>query len=1176
MKPTPTPFMGKPEAPEIDPDYSNWDFIADVADLDFAHNAIGRMAERAEAAAQQPFELGFEWSKDDLEGIPSDYWDRFQGVDNQAEFDWVKAELQREMEVEQRIGSKGIPGMAARLGVNLFDPTAIGLAVATEGTAAPLVYGNKLTRLQRALRTGGLVAAESAALESVLVAGNPISDEWDIAYAAGIGAVLGGGLGSLGRTEADSIKAHREVTNRVEANAAARQVDPSVQPTNVPVSDLDDEGNLVPNGEAPLNEVEDRLEDAPEPPQVLARQEPESVEAVPQPSAEDSVGASRVADSELLDQDTPTERLLENAEKGNDPLIKSPEEIDAEAPEVSNFMGNIRWDMAKRVLGNVNNAVRYHGGKILMDPTGKGGKEVAQYTATEEHRRLLRVHSGRYYQELDPAYKQWAEARGYGMFSKTFRSTRRAYVEEVGEWVRRTDAEPEDPAIARGVAATRAFFKDYLQEAKDAGLRGFEDVEFDDNFLPRFFDHGSIEDIRMDVSTEYIEQLLDQSFWKANSESLIDSALYELRTKYDVSELSPEELLEQATKIARKDSMRITKGYFRNITARSKGFEVDGAFGIRVGDENILKDYLDELVNDPEAGTTAADAARIIERMRNMTDKKAANSGKVKHAKSRLNLDENFEMDLPMRDSPGKTRRVKVSDLFSSNVEDIATRYQHSMAGRIALARYSGIQNLYDWEKVQRNIRAQADARGELAEAEEGIEAMDVVIKHLMGQSTEDVVGMSAKSQKHRRYLKLLRDFNFLRVMNQVGFAQLADMGNIINSQYGRALMKGVPSMRRLITRAGRGDIDDKLVEEMEEIAGLGMDFTHNQMYTVFDEIGYKADEEGWIGRLEHGARVGGRLTQVASGMAPINAFMQRLAGQGIVQKFFHMAKGIEDLDPAMVKRMRNMGLDDEMTERVFEQLRRHAETNEGGKVTAMGIRSWDDGEAARNFINAFHRESRRMVQENDISASAAIMNGTLGKTLFQFRTFLMNAHTRQGLHNLSLNDRHSWNAMFMQSFFAGLSWTAQMSVKIGGLMALGLDDRAEELRERLNAWDIGKTAVARSAYAGIAPAIADAGMGLLDQDPIFANARSSGLEVNLITGNPTYDLGKNVFKATSGLANVALGGDASRADISALLRSLPFQNLLLWDSANKAVSDFFPERGTQNVIAEERESFFN
>jgi len=110
----------------------------------------------------------------------------------------IASRIQDEEKLLKTIMAEGtVPGIIAMLGVSVLDPVALGVTIATEGVAAPFIYGAKVTRLGRMLRAALLTGTTNAALEAVLVSQNETMDVEDIYYAAILGAGLGGFFASL-------------------------------------------------------------------------------------------------------------------------------------------------------------------------------------------------------------------------------------------------------------------------------------------------------------------------------------------------------------------------------------------------------------------------------------------------------------------------------------------------------------------------------------------------------------------------------------------------------------------------------------------------------------------------------------------------------------------------------------------------------------------------------------------------------------------------------------------------------------------------------------------------------------------------------------------------------------------------------------------------------------------
>lgn len=92
------------------------------------------------------------------------------------------------MENDRKLAEYGWSGVGLRVAASMLDPAAVFATVATEGVAAPAIWGNKATRLARALRGSFGGSVSTAAIESYLVSQNATKDPYDILY--GVAGVL--------------------------------------------------------------------------------------------------------------------------------------------------------------------------------------------------------------------------------------------------------------------------------------------------------------------------------------------------------------------------------------------------------------------------------------------------------------------------------------------------------------------------------------------------------------------------------------------------------------------------------------------------------------------------------------------------------------------------------------------------------------------------------------------------------------------------------------------------------------------------------------------------------------------------------------------------------------------------------------------------------------------------
>ena len=140
-----------------------------------------------------------------IETYPDYMKDAFFEARSESHFYNIKSQVDERIEVENEISKLGFAGFGARMIAAVLDPAAIGLSIATiplGGFGAYATVPTKIMRLKRALKFGAIVGAENAAIESGLVALDPLKNPNDVKFALLAGFTLGSPAGWLGRVNA--------------------------------------------------------------------------------------------------------------------------------------------------------------------------------------------------------------------------------------------------------------------------------------------------------------------------------------------------------------------------------------------------------------------------------------------------------------------------------------------------------------------------------------------------------------------------------------------------------------------------------------------------------------------------------------------------------------------------------------------------------------------------------------------------------------------------------------------------------------------------------------------------------------------------------------------------------------------------------------------------------------
>lgn len=397
--------------------------------------------------------------------------------------------------------------------------------------------------------------------------------------------------------------------------------------------------------------------------------------------------------------------------------------------------------------------------------------------------------------------------------------------------------------------------------------------------------------------------------------------------------------------------------------------------------------------------------------------------------------------------------------------------------------------------------------------------------------------------------------------MNQAGWAQAPDLAGLLGKGYLRYTLSNFFSGS--LFRRTDGSLDDVFARELEEWIGIGTDFHNNAVFSSFDP-GEEEGLTGLLGKFEHGIRVAGRGSQVASGMAWVTSFAQRMMAKGIAQRL--MDDALKGGAFTEVRRA-SLGIDAAMSKRMAEQLKAHTEFLDGdfgGKVRAVNWSKWTDTEARDAMLSAIHREARRLVQEEDLGDTTKWMHSNLGKLGAQFRRFAMVSYTKQLLHGVAHPDAETATRALISASLAAMAYKARHEVNLAIKAEAGMsEDDQRKYREKYLSGDrLAAAAWANNSFSAFTPMLVDSALYTTVGERIF-DTRTSGLGSDFLSGNPTISKLNDLRMAASGIAQAATRGDRQfdQKDAAAIKRLMPYQNMLGMDLPFGAITEGLPER---------------
>lgn len=773
---------------------------------------------------------------------------------------------------------------------------------------------------------------------------------------------------------------------------------------------------------------------------------------------------------------------------------------DAERPVREDVAG--QFDLYSEAARSRHSGVAWVMDQLTPNPSGvrtTGKPQTA--TAWEETTNTFATFMARENRVRNEAYRAWAKERGLSAVQRQAAGNVEAFEEAVAMAVR--GQKTTDANVLRLSQRIQENNRELLRRAQEAVVEGFENVTENASYLTRRYNLKRFEAKRAEMGDAYFTRFL------ANA---IRSGARKAGDDLD------------------DDRAWVIAEAMRRAVVEGK-YGVDGQVPI-----GSLKDTL-EAVTDGLAErlgrTVEMDEALEGELYEALSGVTRGPEPKSSRAKRRVTLDELY--------SDGQGNRV--ADLLENNAHRLQQDYTRHMAGLIGMARM-GFKGDGDWDAVTRRLRKTAGHYGLAPHEVEGQERLlGMVRKMILGQAIHD----PHDYQGLKRAARLARNYNFARLMGVVGFAQIAETGNILGQMGWKATLQQVPALRKTMRRLEEtGEFDDALSEDIEAMLGLGVERLNMDRTGRYDE--FMAPEMAGFTRADEALQRVNRVVGDVSGLNPITAGLDRMAARAALQRFANIA--LSEGAGLSKRRLLSLGLDDEMAGRIAGQLRDKAAWIDGSvtgrKIAALKLETWDDQEAANALVTATQRWVRRAIQKPDPGDLNKLLTSEVGKIVFQFRNFTMVAWSKQLLHGVRMQDAATVQSFLGTTFFGGLAYVSMVAAQ-----SVGKPDAREFLEERLTLENIAASSFYRAGWMSLFPGMIDTAMDVTGHDPLFAYARTTGLATSFV-GNPTLDLLDTAYAATKPV----LSGDEMEAhDWRRIARLAAFQNTLVIGNALDAIS---------------------
>jgi hypothetical protein len=776
--------------------------------------------------------------------------------------------------------------------------------------------------------------------------------------------------------------------------------------------------------------------------------------------------------------------------------------------------GRVRFDAVGSLLKSQNPMVRTLARYLGEDAARAGDGQVTAIAATERQARSFRVATYNWTRGYDQAWRKFRKANNISAFRSG--EALRHFNQQVTDYIRETNparATQFPDAVREAGDVFKTEMGNWWKQAREAGLaRSEEGVE---NYFPR-----------LPNLTESMKRIRRYGFTRDEQ----NGGLTELFTRSILSrqpDLDP--------KLARSMGFAILQR-FNKLHAGENFMDMrTGSF-----DFDDLEGFLRETLDSDEVDRIKA---YFDGKEPTNADSGAANS----RLRSRIMLDEQFSMQVRNRET-GVLEEVAVKDFYINDPNLVFHVYSRGMSGSLAMANLKivdpdtgdllidGIKNQADWQRLKEQMKGVGQQNDANWTADE--RNLDFLYSTITGRPYFDETTDFATG------LRMLRDFNFARVMGQVGLAQLPELGRIAGEAGIRTMWQAMPSFRQLHNLWKKGELGDDLSYELQQMFAPGTDWTRQRYFIEADDFGTPltrgADSvtQRTANQVNPTLHQMNRFVAAASGMAPINGVLQRWGSRAFTVNMVKSALGER---PPSVERLRALGLSEQDWAEVSDAIRTHARFRSGRQsgrsLEALNIRDWDANTAAK-FEDALFRASRAIILENDPGQFAWWMQHPLSKTILQFRTFAVTAWTKATLRGLNHRDTAAAVGFMASSFIGAMVYMGQT-----GLNLIGDPEANEKWEERTTWGKLGMAAFQRTSESSLIPMAVDTFAEFAVNDPVF-DFRSTGLASDGLFGNPTIDLFNAASGATSGLLSAAFGDDYSAPDYRNAVKVLPFQRV--------------------------------
>lgn len=354
----------------------------------------------------------------------------------------------------------------------------------------------------------------------------------------------------------------------------------------------------------------------------------------------------------------------------------------------------------------------------------------------------------------------------------------------------------------------------------------------------------------------------------------------------------------------------------------------------------------------------------------------------------------------------GSTVEITLNDFIRSNAFDVQESYYRRTASSIALANRLDI---YKQSDIGRLIDT-ATAKGfgsnlSDAAAMKQKEHLKFAFDRVQGSPQEEWSAWN-------KGFEMWRDFNVIRLMGGAVWNQATELAQVVGTMGWKATANAVQELKSLRRDIATGKAPHDLLDHLENtIGGVGSEYVARLDFGPKDDwVRYKGDSamNRRLDALDSGLKKTAKGVLDYTGMTAVMVQQKRVHAIALTNHFVNSANG-----PASKflskERLAWMGMSADDYAGLNTAIKAFSKPGKGefGKKVDFDFKAFAAAEPEKNsmLMNALHRETRRVIQENDLASMVPLMGTTLGKTVFQFMNFTIHGWNKSMLFGMNHKD---------------------------------------------------------------------------------------------------------------------------------------------------------------------------